>query len=317
MLECDERNAVNGLALTHARHPIALFFCFGIGFLALTLSLSSYVSDARPDTSNHCRPSMCGNVEIGWPFRLKGQPRKCSDKSSIDWYNYDENMIDWYNLAFLLPGTIGRVYKFGGGTYSVCLAISGEAIYQWMRPLKPFFKVTFKVKLGQGGFGSVFKGKLRSGRLVSVKMLGKSKANGEDFISEVATIGRIHHVNIVQLIGFCVENSKQALVYGFTENGSVDKIIFSKETCTLSWPKLLEIALGVARGIGYLHKGCQMQILHFDIKPHNILLDENFIPKVSDFCLAKLYSVDDNVISLIAARGTLGYIAPELFLYVR
>ncbi|GMI79380.1 hypothetical protein like AT5G38260 [Hibiscus trionum] len=171
----------------------------------------------------------------------------------------------------------------------------------------------FKVKLGQGGFGSVFKGKLRSGRFVAVKMLGKSKANGEDFISEVATIGRIHHVNVVQLVGFCVEGSRQALVYDFMVNGSLDKIIFSKETCTLSWPKLLEIALGVARGIDYLHKGCQMQILHFDIKPHNILLDEHFIPKVSDFGLAKLYSVDESIISLTAARGTLGYIAPELF----
>ncbi|XP_039032359.1 rust resistance kinase Lr10-like [Hibiscus syriacus] len=171
----------------------------------------------------------------------------------------------------------------------------------------------FKVKLGQGGFGSVFKGKLRSGRLVAVKILGKSKANGEDFISEVATIGRIHHMNVVQLIGFCVEGSKQALVYDFMVNGSLDKIIFSKETCSLSWPNLLEIALGVARGIDYLHKGCQMQILHFDIKPHNILLDENFVPKVSDFGLAKLYSVNDSIISLTAARGTLGYIAPELF----
>ncbi|KAE8725515.1 PR5-like receptor kinase [Hibiscus syriacus] len=165
----------------------------------------------------------------------------------------------------------------------------------------------FKVKLGQGGFGSVFKGKLRSGRLVAVKVLSKSKTNGEDFISEVATIGRIHH-------GFCVERSRQALVsYNFMANGSLDKIIFSKETCTLSWPNLLEIALGVAQGIEYLHKGCQMQILHFDIKPRNILLDENFVPKVSDFGLAKLYPVDDSNISLTVARGTLGYIAPELF----
>ncbi|MBA0665600.1 hypothetical protein Goklo_002089 [Gossypium klotzschianum] len=171
----------------------------------------------------------------------------------------------------------------------------------------------FKVKLGQGGYGSVFKGKLRSGQLVAIKMLDKSKANGEDFINEVATIGRIHHINVVQLIGFCVERSKQALVYDFMVNGSLDKIIFSKENCTLSWQKLFEVALGVARGIEYLHSGCQMQILHFDIKPHNILLDENFIPKVSDFGLAKLYSVDDSIISLTAARGTLGYIAPELF----
>jgi serine/threonine protein kinase len=172
----------------------------------------------------------------------------------------------------------------------------------------------FKDKLGEGGYGTVFKGTLRSGRLVAIKMLGKSKANGQEFTNEVATIGRIHHVNVVQLIGFCVEGSKRALVYEFMPNGSLNKYIFSPEVSTLlSYDKMYDIALGVARGIEYLHLGCAMQILHFDIKPHNILLDENFAPKVSDFGLAKLYPVDDSIVSLTAARGTLGYMAPELF----
>ena len=147
----------------------------------------------------------------------------------------------------------------------------------------------FKDKLGEGGFGSVYKGKLRSGRLAAVKLLGKSKANGQDFINEVATIGRIHHVNIVQLIGYTVEGSKRALIYEFMPNGSLEKYIFSRQGCIpLSNEKMYEISLGVARGIEYLHQGCDMQILHFDIKPHNILLDEKFVPKISDFGLAKL-----------------------------
>ncbi|XVF79211.1 hypothetical protein PTKIN_Ptkin14bG0202400 [Pterospermum kingtungense] len=171
----------------------------------------------------------------------------------------------------------------------------------------------FKEKLGEGGYGSVFKGRLRSGHYVGIKLLGKSKADGQDFINEVASIGRIHHVNVAKLIGFCVQGSKQALVYDFMVNGSLDKIIFSEENKnTLGWNKIFDIVLGVARGIDYLHQGCDMQILHFDIKPHNILLDENFNPKVSDFGLAKLYSVDDSIVSLTAARGTIGYIAPEL-----
>ncbi|KAK8501665.1 hypothetical protein V6N12_002403 [Hibiscus sabdariffa] len=424
--------------------------------LALTSSLSPYVSDARPGRSNPCDSSMCGNVEIRRPFRLKGQPRKCGDKRfeleckrnrtasfpmkygnfyvlHISYVNqtirlvdaslvdgncsvprssmYEENMIEWYpahimyllncttkmkssvyvdasrcgtnssfspwthlyflaspsnisyfhescrcvaqfpfqlsnisglstsdiyrnllkdvdvswyipgaywpsnpilkvllqwayilrflivayiesNLAFLLPGIFER-YLFGRGTYFFCLAISGiliartllgifclialvthklrrrhlsmddtiETFLQSQNNFVPirysYFEIkrmteSFKVKLGQGGFGSVFKGKLRSGRLVAVKMLGKSKANGEDFISEVATIGRIHHVNVVQLVGFCVEGSKQALVYDFMVNGSLDKIILSKETCTLSWPKLLEIALAARGTLGYI-----------------------------------------------------------------
>ncbi|KAL6128325.1 hypothetical protein ACLB2K_071680 [Fragaria x ananassa] len=172
----------------------------------------------------------------------------------------------------------------------------------------------FKDKLGQGGFGSVFKCKLRSGHFGAIKLLGKSSAHGEDFMSEVATIGRIHHVNVVQLVGYCVEGSKRALVYDFMPNGSLDRYIYSKqESITLSNKKMYEIAVGVAQGIEYLHQGCEMQILHFDIKPHNILLDENFVPKISDFGLAKLYPANNSIVSSMAARGTMGYIAPELF----
>ncbi|OIV90125.1 hypothetical protein TanjilG_01579 [Lupinus angustifolius] len=173
----------------------------------------------------------------------------------------------------------------------------------------------FNVKLGQGGFGSVYKGKLRSGVDVAIKMLSKFNPNGQDFINEVATIGRIHHVNVVRLVGYCVEGKKRALVYEFMPNGSLDKYIFSKEESSvhLSYAKIYEISLGIAHGIEYLHQGCDMQILHFDIKPHNILLDENFIPKVSDFGLARLYPLDGSIAPLTQARGTLGYMAPELF----
>ncbi|KAJ9178622.1 hypothetical protein P3X46_010491 [Hevea brasiliensis] len=172
----------------------------------------------------------------------------------------------------------------------------------------------FKEKLGEGGFGSVYKGKLRSGKLAAIKVLNKSKTNGQDFINEVATIGRIHHTNVVQLIGFCAERSKQALIYEFMSNGSLNNYMCHQEgSISLSWEKLCEISLGVAYGIEYLHQGCDMQILHFDIKPHNILLDENFTPKISDFGLAKFYPTKGNIASLTAARGTIGYMAPELF----
>jgi len=172
----------------------------------------------------------------------------------------------------------------------------------------------FIEKLGEGGYGSVFKGKLHSGSYVAIKVLRKSKNIGQDFINEVATIGRIHHQNVVQLIGYCAEGSKRALVYEFMPNGSLDKFIFSKEgNMHLTYDTIYNIAIGIARGISYLHHGCEMQILHFDIKPHNILLDEKFIPKVSDFGLAKLYPTNKSVMTVTAARGTIGYMAPELF----
>ncbi|XP_057440572.1 rust resistance kinase Lr10-like [Lotus japonicus] len=172
----------------------------------------------------------------------------------------------------------------------------------------------FKDKLGEGGYGIVYKGKLRSGPLVAIKMLNKSKANGLEFMSEIATIGRIHHSNVVRLVGFCVEASKRALIYEFMPNGSLDRYISYKEgSISLAYHQMYTISLGVARGIAYLHQGCDVQILHFDIKPHNILLDENFIPKVSDFGLARLYPINGSSVTLTGARGTIGYMAPELF----
>ncbi|KAL3819996.1 hypothetical protein ACJIZ3_005901 [Penstemon smallii] len=171
----------------------------------------------------------------------------------------------------------------------------------------------FNQKLGEGGYGTVYKGKLRSNPYVAIKMLDQSVANVQEFISEVGTIGRIHHFNIVQLIGFCVEGSKCALVYEYLANGSLDKYLFGQRDLALRYSKIFEIALGVARGIDYLHRGCDMQILHFDIKPHNILLDEKFNPKISDFGLAQLYPTDNSFISLKTARGTMGYMAPEMF----
>lgn len=169
----------------------------------------------------------------------------------------------------------------------------------------------FREKLGQGGYGSVYRGVLPGDVSVAVKMLSNSLCNGDEFISEVSTIGSIHHVNVVRLVGFCSEETKRALIYEYMPRGSLDKHIFSSEQ-SFSWDKLNGIALGIARGINYLHQGCEMQILHFDIKPHNILLDNNFTPKVADFGLAKLYPRDNSFVPVSAARGTIGYIAPEM-----
>ncbi|VAH70810.1 unnamed protein product [Triticum turgidum subsp. durum] len=169
----------------------------------------------------------------------------------------------------------------------------------------------FRDKLGQGGYGSVYKGVLPGDVHVAIKMLVSSMSNGEEFISEVSSIGSIHHVNVVRLVGFCSEEMRRALVYEYMPHGSLEKYIFSPEK-SFSWDKLNQIALGIARGIDYLHRGCDMQILHFDIKPHNILLDSDFTPKIADFRLAKLYPRDNSFLPVSAARGTVGYIAPEM-----
>jgi len=132
----------------------------------------------------------------------------------------------------------------------------------------------------------------------------------------VATIGRIHHVNLVRLLGYCFEGCTSALVYEYMVNGSLEKFIFSGKEMgqVLRWEQLHSIALGVARGVAYLHQDCDKRIIHFDIKPHNILLDADFTPKVADFGLAKLSRKEDDHISMTVAMGTPGYVAPEVCL---
>ncbi|KAK9677284.1 hypothetical protein RND81_11G133200 [Saponaria officinalis] len=174
----------------------------------------------------------------------------------------------------------------------------------------------FKDKLGEGGYATVYKGKLLSGRHVAVKVLKLSKGDGEDFLNEVASISRTNHVNIVTLLGFCYEGNKRALIYEFLSNGSLEKFTFHgtrDRIQSLPWETLFNIAIGIARGLDYLHRGCNARILHFDIKPHNILLDEEFCPKISDFGLARLCPLQESTISMLEARGTIGYIAPEVF----
>uniref|UniRef100_A0ACD5TYV3 Uncharacterized protein n=2 Tax=Avena sativa TaxID=4498 RepID=A0ACD5TYV3_AVESA len=168
-------------------------------------------------------------------------------------------------------------------------------------------------QLGRGGYGVVFKGRLHDGRLVAVKFLHDCKGNGDEFVNEVMSIGRTSHVNVVSLHGFCLEGSKRALIYEYMSNGSLDKYIYSENPKEIiGWERLYGIAIGIARGLEYLHHSCNIRIVHFDIKPQNILLDKDFSPKIADFGLAKLCHTKESKLSMTGARGTIGFIAPEV-----
>ncbi|CAH8383119.1 unnamed protein product [Eruca vesicaria subsp. sativa] len=171
---------------------------------------------------------------------------------------------------------------------------------------------SFAEVVGEGGFGTVYRGTLSDGSMVAVKVLKDSKCNGEDFVNEVVSISRTSHVNIVSLLGFCSEGSKRAIVYELLENGSLDRYISRNTSMSMDWIAMHGIALGIARGLEYLHYGCKTRIVHFDIKPQNVLLDEDLCPKVSDFGLAKLCKKKESTMSLLDMRGTIGYIAPEM-----
>ncbi|KAK2983613.1 hypothetical protein RJ640_023147 [Escallonia rubra] len=172
----------------------------------------------------------------------------------------------------------------------------------------------FSRLLGAGGFGSVYKGSLGDGTLIAVKRLDRILPQGQkEFITEVNTIGSMHHMNLVRLRGYCSEGARRLLVYEFMKNGSLDKWIFLSLKCRdrlLDWSTRFQIAVGTAQGIAYFHEQCRNRIIHCDIKPENILLDENFVPKVSDFGLAKLMGREHSqVVTMV--RGTRGYLAPE------
>jgi hypothetical protein len=169
----------------------------------------------------------------------------------------------------------------------------------------------FKKELGGGGFGTVFEGTLIVGTKVAVKRLHGFSQIKKSFLAEVETIGSLHHFNLVRLVGFCAEKSHRLLIYEYMSNGSLDRWVFDKNPeILLDWQHRKKIILDIARGLTYLHEDCRQKIVHLDIKPQNILLDENFNAKVSDFGLSKLVDRDQSQVVTIM-RGTPGYMAPE------
>ncbi|XP_030548307.1 G-type lectin S-receptor-like serine/threonine-protein kinase SD2-5 isoform X2 [Rhodamnia argentea] len=169
----------------------------------------------------------------------------------------------------------------------------------------------FSMKLGQGGFGSVYRGVLPDGTRLAVKKLEGIGQGKKEFRAEVCIIGSIHHHHLVKLKGFCAEGTHRLLAYEYMANGSLDKWIFKKDNGgTLDWGRRYDIAIGTAKGLAYLHEDCDAKIVHCDIKPENVLLDDSFLAKVSDFGLAKLMTREQSHV-FTTLRGTRGYLAPE------
>ncbi|XP_048536979.1 G-type lectin S-receptor-like serine/threonine-protein kinase SD2-5 isoform X2 [Triticum urartu] len=168
----------------------------------------------------------------------------------------------------------------------------------------------FNKKLGEGGFGSVFEGKLGEQR-VAVKRLEGARQGKKEFLAEVETIGSIEHINLVSLVGFCAEKLERLLVYEYMSRGSLDRWIYYRHNNpSLDWCTRCRIILDIAKGLCYLHEECKRKIVHLDIKPQNILLDDNFNAKVADFGLCKLINRDQSKVVTVM-RGTPGYLAPE------
>ncbi|XP_015080927.1 G-type lectin S-receptor-like serine/threonine-protein kinase SD2-5 [Solanum pennellii] len=169
----------------------------------------------------------------------------------------------------------------------------------------------FSRKLGEGGFGCVYEGTLSNGTKIAVKHLDGVGQVKESFLTEVKAVGGIHHINLVKLIGFCAEKTHRLLIYEYMVNGSLDRwITHENRENGLTWSTRQRIISDIAKGLAYLHEDCSQKIIHLDIKPQNILLDQYFNAKISDFGLSKLIEKDKSKV-VTRMRGTPGYLAPE------
>ncbi|XP_040869237.1 putative receptor-like protein kinase At4g00960 [Glycine max] len=172
-------------------------------------------------------------------------------------------------------------------------------------------------KLGQGGFGAVYKGQLSNGQVIAVKRLSRDSGQGDmEFENEVLLVAKLQHRNLVRLLGFSLEGRERLLVYEFVPNKSLDYFIFDPiKKIQLNWQKRYKIIGGIARGILYLHEDSRLRIIHRDLKASNILLDEQMHPKISDFGMARLIRVDQTQGNTSRIVGTYGYMAPEYAIY--
>ncbi|KAL6842636.1 hypothetical protein ACP4OV_027480 [Aristida adscensionis] len=204
---------------------------------------------------------------------------------------------------------ISVILIFRKGNFGDVNKVEGSLVVFKYRYLQSVTK-NFSEKLGKGAFGSVYKGMSADGKFIAVKKLDSVSQGEKQFRAEVSTIGTIQHVNLIRLFGFCSEQAEKILVYEYMVNGSLDKLLFGSTLVPLSWKQRHQIALGVAKGLAYLHEKCRNRIIHCDIKPENVLLDESFAPKIADFGLAKLVGRDFSRV-LTTMRGTIGYLAPE------
>ncbi|XP_021726292.1 G-type lectin S-receptor-like serine/threonine-protein kinase At1g11410 [Chenopodium quinoa] len=168
-------------------------------------------------------------------------------------------------------------------------------------------------KLGEGGFGSVYKGRMENGQEIAVKKLAPNSGQGiQEFKNEVRLIAKLQHRNLVKMLGCCIRGDEKMLIYEFMPNKSLDYFIFNEENkLSLDWNKRFDIIMGIARGMLYLHQDSRLRIIHRDMKASNVLLDKDMVPKISDFGMARIFGNEQVQVNTTRVVGTYGYMAPE------
>ncbi|PWA43530.1 S-locus glycoprotein domain-containing protein [Artemisia annua] len=262
------------------------------------IDVVSYHQNVANETRLHCTNST---------IELRRTYDKESENGSLKfmrWFSIILGVIE--GACFLFFYYVTR--KPSGATTQNYLAIAtGFRRFTYDEITKATHK--FRDEIGRGGGGVVYKGILPDNRVVAIKRLHEAFHGEAEFLAEMSTIGRINHKNLIETYGYCAEGKHRILVYEYMENGSLAKNLGANQ---LDWHKRIEIASGVAKGLAYLHEDCLEWVLHCDVKPHNILLDADYNPKIADFGLSKLFNQDGRENSIFSKiRGTRGYMAPE------
>ncbi|XP_008779061.1 putative receptor protein kinase ZmPK1 [Phoenix dactylifera] len=273
-------------------------------FLKIPRSVNA--SKISPRLQGH--DPVCNNPEVSIGKDIRG--RSTEKKKWANFYGF----ISAFFVIEVLFVTFGWLFIFRREKLSAPMEEGYRAMSTQFRRFtyKELKRATrnFKEELGRGGSGAVYKGVLDDERVAAVKKLEDVIQGEEEFHSELSFIGRIYHMNLVRMWGFCSEHSHRLLVSEFVENGSLDKVLFHGDGF-LRWSERFKIAVGVAKGLAYLHHECLEWVIHCDVKPENILLGQNFEPKIADFGLAKLLNRGGSGQNLSRIQGTRGYIAPE------
>ncbi|XAR55613.1 Non-specific serine/threonine protein kinase [Bertholletia excelsa] len=285
----------------------------GTIFMKLSNFAGGYRSPALPSTSF---VKICGPAIPNPPFSSLG-----ARASRLPAWNVGVVVVGTIVCFIALQGGLiwwccyrRRNGKLRGRSVALLKYGSGRTVEFSYKDLQYVTK-GFKEKLGAGEFGAAYRGALASGTTVAVKQLEGIKQGERQFRREITSLICTHHLNLVRLIGFCAEGRHRILVYEFMKNGSLENSLFTteeeKSRKWLNWGQRFNIAIGTARAITYLHEECEHRILHYDIKPGNILLDEHYNPIVSDFCLAELINPINRCQKLTNSAGSRGYVAPE------
>lgn len=260
----------------------------------------------------------------GWSFKIRGGQASSLDLSSLPSLPGKKQSQTGLVIGLSVTVTLIVVLSIGAAFYLIRKIKNADVVEDWELDIGPHRFSYKELKhatrgfrdkelLGFGGFGRVYKGTLpKSNTQVAVKRIShESKQGFREFASEIASMGRLRHRNLVQLIGWCRRRTDLLLVYDFMPNGSLDKYIFDEPKVNLSWEQRFKIIKGVASGLLYLHEEWEQTVIHRDVKAGNVLLDSDLNGRLGDFGLAKLYEHGSNP-STTRVVGTLGYLAPEL-----